>query len=469
MHNGPMFLSIFDVFKIGIGPSSSHTMGPMTAARRFLDELKTSNWPRAANARPAALTASLHGSLAFTGIGHGSGRAVILGLCGEDPRTVDPDAMDAIIAGVEASGHVQPPGHAQYRFRPAVDLVFDKRNALPGHPNGLQFCAYDADGQLLLRRAYYSIGGGFVVSAEELEALKGATPDQADVPYPFAGARDMLAMAAVSGLSIAGMKRANEEVTRSRAALDRGIDEIWTAMSTCIDRGIAQEGIMPGGLNVKRRARGIFLQLDAQWQRNELTPLMANDWLSLYAMAVNEENAGGGRVVTAPTNGAAGVIPAVMKYFLKFNAAAGPQSVRDYLLTAAAIGGIIKHNASISGAEVGCQGEVGSASAMAAAGLCAIMGGTPAQVENAAEIALEHHLGMTCDPVAGLVQIPCIERNAFGAVKAVTAASLALKGDGTHAVPLDACIETMRQTGLDMSERYKETSLAGLAVNVVAC
>jgi L-serine dehydratase len=464
-----MFLSIFDVFKIGIGPSSSHTMGPMTAARRFLDELADGNWPRAASARPAALTASLHGSLAFTGIGHGSGRAVILGLCGEDPRTVDPDAMDSLVAAVETKGIVHPPGHAAYRFRPAVDLVLDKRNPLPLHPNGLQFSAFDTDGQLLLRRAYYSIGGGFVVSAEELEALKHASPAQADVPYPFAHARDMLDMAAASGLSIAGMKRANEEATRSRIALDRGIDEIWSVMSTCIDRGIAQEGIMPGGLNVKRRARGIFLQLDAQWQRNELTPLMANDWLSLYAMAVNEENAGGGRVVTAPTNGAAGVIPAVMRYYLKFNAAAGPQDIRDYLLTAAAIGGIVKHNASISGAEVGCQGEVGSASAMAAAGLCAIMGGTPAQVENAAEIALEHHLGMTCDPVGGLVQIPCIERNAFGAVKAVTAASLALKGDGTHAVPLDACIETMRQTGLDMSEKYKETSLAGLAVNVVAC
>lgn len=464
-----MFLSIFDVFKIGIGPSSSHTMGPMTAARRFLDELKTGNWPRAVNARPAALTASLHGSLAFTGIGHGSGRAVILGLCGQDPKTVDPDAMDGLVAAVEASGMVQPPGHGAYRFRPAVDLVFDKRNGLPGHPNGLQFAAYDGDGQLLLRRAYFSIGGGFVVSAEELEALKHAAPAQADVPYPFAHAKDMLAMAAASGLSISGMKRANEEASRSRAELDRGIDEIWAVMSACIERGIAREGIMPGGLNVKRRARRIFEQLDAQWQRNELTPLMANDWLSLYAMAVNEENAAGGRVVTAPTNGAAGVIPAVMKYFLKFNAAAGPDAVRDYLLTSAAIGGIIKHNASISGAEVGCQGEVGSASAMAAAGLCAIMGGTPAQVENAAEIALEHHLGMTCDPVGGLVQIPCIERNAFGAVKAVTAASLALKGDGTHAVPLDACIETMRQTGMDMSEKYKETSLAGLAVNVVAC
>jgi L-serine dehydratase len=441
----------------------------MSAARRVLDELATGDWPRAASARPAALTASLHGSLAFTGIGHGSGRAVILGLCGENPRSVDPDAMDTIIAQVEAIGIVRPPGHPSYRFRPAVDLVFDKRNPLPLHPNGMQFSAYDADGQLLLRRAYYSIGGGFVVSAGELGALKQASPAQADVPYPFAHARDMLSMAAASSLSIAAMKRANEEASRSRLVLDRGIDEIWSAMSTCIDRGIAREGIMPGGLNVKRRAPGIFRQLDAQWQRNELTPLMANDWLSLYAMAVNEENAAGSRVVTAPTNGAAGVIPAVMRYYLKFNAAAGPQDIRDYLLTAAAIGGIIKHNASISGAEVGCQGEVGSASAMAAAGLCAIMGGTPEQVENAAEIALEHHLGMTCDPVAGLVQIPCIERNAFGAVKAVTAASLALKGDGNHAVPLDACIETMRQTGLDMSEKYKETSQGGLAVNVVAC
>ena len=464
-----MFLSIFDVFKIGIGPSSSHTMGPMSAARRFLDELQSGDRPRAANARPASLTASLHGSLAFTGVGHGSGRAVILGLCGEDPRTVDPDTMDAKIAAVESHGRVQPPGHPAYRFRPAVDLVFDKRNVLPGHPNGLQFAAFDDDGQLLLRRVYYSVGGGFVVSAEELETLKQAQPEQTDMPYPFAHARDMLAMAAASGLSIAAMKRANEETQRSSVALDRGIDEIWGVMSGCIERGIAQEGIMPGGLNVKRRARSIFVQLDAQWQRNEITPLMANDWLSLFAMAVNEENAAGGRVVTAPTNGAAGVIPAVLRYFLKFNAGASSRDIRDYLLTAAAIGGIIKHNASISGAEVGCQGEVGSASAMAAAGLCAIMGGTPLQVENAAEIALEHHLGMTCDPVAGLVQIPCIERNAFGAVKAVTAASLALKGDGTHAVPLDACIETMRQTGLDMSERYKETSLAGLAVNVVAC
>jgi L-serine dehydratase len=464
-----MFLSIFDVFKIGIGPSSSHTMGPMSAARRFLDELQGSDRPRAPNARPVALTASLHGSLAFTGLGHGSGRAVILGLCGQDPRTVDPDAIDGLVAGVEASGKVQPLGHPAYRFRPAVDLVFDKHNVLPGHPNGLQFSAFDGAGQLVLRRIYYSIGGGFVVSAEELGVPERAHKGQLEVPYPFENARQMLEMAAASGLSIASMKQANEERIHGRAVLERGIGEIWQVMSACIDRGLSVDGVMPGGLNVKRRARGIFLQLDRQWRQNEITPLMANDWLSLFAMAVNEENAAGGRVVTAPTNGAAGVIPGVLRYFLQFHAGAGDRHVREYLLTAAAIGGIIKHNASISGAEVGCQGEVGSASAMAAAGLCAIMGGGPEQVENAAEIALEHHLGMTCDPVGGLVQIPCIERNAFGAVKAVTAASLALKGDGTHAVPLDACIETMRQTGRDMSDRYKETSLAGLAVNVVAC
>lgn len=464
-----MFLSVLDVFKIGIGPSSSHTMGPMTAARRFLDDLGAGTWPRAARARPAAITASLHGSLAFTGIGHGSDRAVILGLAGEDPRTVDPDAMDPIIAEIRETGRVSPPGHPAYRFRPAVDLVLDKQTPLPGHPNGLQFCAFDSDGQLLLRRVYYSIGGGFVVTAEELDAVRTASPAEADVPWPFADAREMLDMAKRSGLSIAAMKRANEEARLGRSRLDRQLDEIWQTMSGCIDRGLDQRGELPGGLKVKRRAAAIHGTLQDKWQRNEIDPLAANDWLSVFAMAVNEENAAGGRVVTAPTNGAAGVIPAVMRYAIQFNAGTGDAAIRDFLLTAAAIGGIIKHRASISGAEVGCQGEVGSASAMAAAGLCAILGGTPEQVENAAEIALEHHLGMTCDPVGGLVQIPCIERNAFGAVKAVTAASLALKGDGTHAVPLDACIETMRQTGQDMSEKYKETSLGGLAVNVVAC
>jgi L-serine dehydratase len=462
-------LSVFDVFKIGIGPSSSHTMGPMTAAGRFLDELREDNWPRARSATPAAITVSLHGSLAFTGIGHGSDRAVILGLAGENPRDVDPDRMEAIIAGIRDTGHITPPGHPTYRFRPAVDLVLDTRTPLPGHPNGMHFCAWDGDGQLLLRRAYFSIGGGFVVSAEELAALKDAPNARQDVPWPFSSAVEMLDMARRSGLSIAAMKRANEEVRLSRRELDAGLDAIWKAMSFCIDRGLAQDGQLPGGLKVRRRAKGLHSQLAEKSARNDVSPLMGNDWLSLFAMAVNEENAAGGRVVTAPTNGAAGVIPAVLRYAMQFEAGMGDSAVRDFLLTAAAVGGIIKHNASISGAEVGCQGEVGSASAMAAAGLCAIMGGTPEQIENAAEIALEHHLGMTCDPVGGLVQIPCIERNAFGAVKAVTAASLALKGDGIHAVPLDACIETMRQTGSDMSEKYKETSQGGLAVNVVAC
>lgn len=464
-----MFLSVFDVFKIGIGPSSSHTMGPMSAAGRFLDELRAGTWPRARQAQLAAITASLHGSLAFTGIGHGSDRAVILGLAGENPRDVDPDAMEGIVAAVRQTGRINPPGHPGYRFRPAVDLVLDKKTPLPGHPNGMQFCAWDGDGQLLLRRTYFSIGGGFVVSHEEMSALKEAPTAQQDVPWPFANAADMLDMAKRSGLSIAAMKRANEEVRLSRQKLDQGLDDIWAAMSGCIDRGLAQDGLLPGGLKVRRRARALHAQLAEKWQRNDIDPLMGNDWLSLFAMAVNEENAAGGRVVTAPTNGAAGVIPAVLRYATQFQSGMGRSAIHDFLLTAAAIGGILKHNASISGAEVGCQGEVGSASAMAAAGLCAIQGGTPEQIENAAEIALEHHLGMTCDPVGGLVQIPCIERNAFGAVKAVTAASLALKGDGIHAVPLDACIETMRQTGHDMSEKYKETSQAGLAVNVVAC
>ncbi|MDC9826379.1 L-serine ammonia-lyase [Devosia sp. ZB163] len=463
-----MFLSVFDVFKIGIGPSSSHTMGPMTAANRFLDELGTGDWPRPRNSRVAALGASLHGSLAFTGIGHGTGRAVILGLSGLAPDSVDPERMDEMVARVETEAMVHPEGHPAYRFRPVHDLVYDRKERLPGHTNGLQFYAYDADGTLLLRRVYYSIGGGFVLSEAELE--RGPTrAETVEVPYPFENAAQMLEMARHSGLSIARMKRANEETRIGRKALDAGLDRLWDAMNGCIERGLRTDGVMPGGLQVNRRAKAIHEQLKAQWQRNELGPLAGNDWLSVFAMAVNEENAAGSRVVTAPTNGAAGVIPAVLKYHETFDAGASRATLHDMLLTAAAIGGLIKHNASISGAEVGCQGEVGSASAMAAAALCAAMGGTPAQVENAAEIALEHHLGMTCDPVAGLVQIPCIERNAFGAVKAVTAASLAMKGDGTHKVSLDVCVETMRQTGRDMSERYKETSQGGLAVNVVAC
>ena len=462
-----MFLSVFDVFKIGIGPSSSHTMGPMTAANRFLDDLAQAGTA----GRARRIEVSLHGSLAYTGIGHGTGHAVILGLTGERAETVDPDAMEAKLAEVSASRRVHPPGHGAYVFDPVTDLVFDRAVTLPGHANGMIFRAFDAAGDVVSRRVYYSIGGGFVLTEDELETWRaegGKTP-ASSVPFPFANARQMLAMAAASGRSIAAMKRANEECRMTPDALDQRLDAVWAAMAGCIERGLRQGGIMPGGLKVRRRARDMFERLETEWRNNRPNPLLANDWLSVYAMAVNEENAAGGRVVTAPTNGAAGVIPATLRFYLHFNAEAGEREVRDFLLTAAAIGGIIKHNASISGAEVGCQGEVGSAAAMAAAGLAAVLGGTPAQVENAAEIALEHHLGMTCDPVAGLVQVPCIERNAMGAVKAVTAASLALKGDGSHFVPLDACIETMRQTGLDMSERYKETSTGGLAVNVVEC
>ena len=466
-----MFLSVFDLFKIGIGPSSSHTMGPMTAAGRFLSELRDGDWPRPAGVPVDRVGASLHGSLAFTGIGHGSDRAVCLGLAGETPQTVDPDRADALLDTIRRERRVSPAGHPSYRFDPASDLVLDKKTPLTGHANGMAFYAYDAYDRLLLKRIYYSIGGGFVVSDEELQRMKAGGKQRSDarVPFPFANGVEMLAMARRSGLSIAEMKRANEETRMAREELDGGLDAIWAAMQGCIERGLSQEGIMPGGLKVRRRARQLHDKLQEQWQQNRPNPLLANDWLSIYAMAVNEENAAGGRVVTAPTNGAAGTLPAVLRYWLHFHPEADQPSIRDFLLTAAAIGGIIKTNASISGAEVGCQGEVGSASAMAAAGLCAVMGGTPEQVENAAEIALEHHLGMTCDPVAGLVQVPCIERNALGAVKAVTAASLAIKGDGTHFVPLDAAIETMRQTGMDMSEKYKETSLGGLAVNVVEC
>ncbi|PZM10787.1 L-serine ammonia-lyase [Rhizobium tubonense] len=468
-----MFLSVFDVFKIGVGPSSSHTMGPMSAANRFLDLLLSNEWPRpSSNVHVTSLKVSLHGSLAYTGIGHGTGRAVVLGLMGERPDTVDPDHMDAIIAEVERTGRINPAGHPAYEFQPKTDLVFDKKTPLPGHANGMSFSAFDRDDRLLVKRIYYSVGGGFVVTDTELEQMRANKSKPAAgerVPFPFATAKQMLEMSTRSGLTIAQMKRANEESHMSSEELDAGLDRLWTAMNSCIDRGLKGEGVMPGGLNVRRRARKIHDKLQEEWRSNHVNPLLANDWLSVYAMAVNEENAAGGRVVTAPTNGAAGVIPATIRYYTHFHEDADAHGIREYLLTAAAIGGIIKHNASISGAEVGCQGEVGSAAAMAAAGLAAVMGGSPEQIENAAEIALEHHLGMTCDPIAGLVQVPCIERNALGAVKAVTAASLALKGDGQHFVPLDACIETMRQTGNDMSEKYKETSTGGLAVNVVEC
>ena len=463
-----MFLSAFDLFKVGIGPSSSHTMGPMVAAQMFLHEVRTGNWPKPASAIVDRIGVSLHGSLAFTGKGHGSDRAIILGLMGEDPMSIDPDNVETILE--KNSGSKTLPGEPEFKFDPEKDLIFDYVTKLTGHTNGMVFCANNDLGVVLLRKVYYSIGGGFVVEESQLEQ---ATPKfdevPTSVPYPFANAKEMLAMAKNSGCSIAEMKRANEEVAIGQDALDKGLLNTWAAMNACVERGLTRDGVLPGGLEVKRRAKCLYDRLNKQWKSNRSNPLAANDWLSLFAIAVNEENAAGGKVVTAPTNGAAGVIPAVIRYYLGFSEGANERGIEEFLLTAAAIGGLIKHNASISGAEVGCQGEVGSASAMAAAGLAAVMGGTPAQVENAAEIALEHHLGMTCDPVGGLVQVPCIERNALGAVKAVTAASLALHGDGTHFVSLDSCVETMRQTGLDMNERYKETSQGGLAVNTVEC
>lgn len=465
-----MFLSVFELFKIGIGPSSSHTMGPMTAANMFLAEILSNNWPKPAHAAISHLTVSLHGSLAFTGKGHATDRAVILGLMGENPATVVPDEMDTLVQSVYETKKVHPAGHPVYQFDPQTDLNFDCHRPLPGHTNGLVFEGLDKLQNVLLRRVYYSIGGGFVVREEDINRVRrNNESERYKVPFPFETARDMLVMAEQSGLSIAQMKRTNEETIVTRNELDQGLDKIFLAMKSCVERGLEKDGELPGGLHIKRRAKKLYEKLLADSKLNQLNPLAANDWLAVFAIAVNEENAAGGRVVTAPTNGAAGVIPAVLSYYLRFCAGAGQNGVRDFLLTAAAIGGIIKCNASISGAEVGCQGEVGSASSMAAAGLTAALGGTPKQIENAAEIALEHHLGMTCDPVAGLVQVPCIERNAMGAVKAVTAASLALHGDGIHVVSLDACIKTMRETGRDMSERYKETSKGGLAVNVTDC
>ena len=472
-----MFLSVFDIFKIGIGPSSSHTVGPMLAAARFVRRMERQETLMTVT----RMQATLYGSLAFTGKGHATDRAVILGLMGETPDRIDPDAVDGLISRVAETRRLKLGGGPEIEFDPDRDIVFDYGPPLPGHANGMVMAAWMGGGESSedagrppdKERAYYSIGGGFIATDDEFEAatetadIAGSEPDS--VPYPFATAAEMLEMGAASGLTVAAMKRANELTRMSAADLDVGLDRIWAAMNACIERGVTQEGILPGGLKVKRRAKAIWDGLQADKKRNFRLEHTVMDWISVYALAVNEENAGGGRVVTAPTNGAAGIVPAVGRYYLDFCPDASMAGIRDYLLTAAGIGGIIKSNASISGAEVGCQGEVGSASAMAAAGLAAILGGSNAQVENAAEIAMEHHLGMTCDPVGGLVQVPCIERNAMGAVKAINAASLALKGDGTHFVPLDAAIETMRQTGADMHSKYKETSEGGLAVNLTAC
>lgn len=457
-----MFLSVFEMFKVGIGPSSSHTMGPMVAAGRFLDLMRASPF------HFSGVRASLHGSLAFTGIGHATDRATILGLAGFLPESYDYTAAEAALQTNREKLTITPERLPPLRFDPKTDLIFDYDHPLPGHANGMTLMATDAQGDVTLRQVYYSIGGGFVMTDAELAAGKD-TDEGAPVPFPFKSAAEMLEMSKASGFTIAEMKRRNEESRGGAEKLKSGSQRLWQVMNDCINRGLVTDGILPGGLKVKRRAKGIYDALLAERGMNLNAPHTINDWMSVYAMAVNEENAAGGQVVTAPTNGAAGVLPATLRYYLDHVPGASEAHVEDFLLTAAAIGGLVKFNASISGAEAGCQAEVGSAAAMAAAGLCAVMGGTPEQVENAAEIALEHHLGMTCDPVKGLVQVPCIERNGLGAIKAVSAASLALRGDGTHFVPLDACIETMRQTGADMSEKYKETSLGGLAVNVPNC
>jgi len=461
-----MFLSVFDLYKIGIGPSSSHTVGPMVAAGRFIDDLRDNG----TFMQVETVRCSLHGSLAWTGKGHASDRAVLLGLAGAKPDAIAPEDAFNLVHQIDAELTLPLGGDKPIPFEREKHLIFDFGDPLPGHANGMIFAAFDGNGDMLAQATYYSIGGGFVATPEELQSREGAgSLPQSDVPYPFNSAQEMLEMGEKTGMTIAEMKLANECSVRSEDEVIAGLDHLWEVMNGCIERGLQQDGKLPGGLDVNRRAKSILEQLEISRQSNRRFEHDIMDWIGVFAMAVNEENAAGGTVVTAPTNGAAGIIPATIKYYRTFIPDASDEGIRTFLLASATIGGIIKHNASISGAEVGCQGEVGSASAMAAAGLAAALGATNMQIENAAEIALEHHLGMTCDPVGGLVQIPCIERNGMGAVKAVMACSLAMKGDGTHFVPLDAAIKTMKQTGEDMRTEYKETSQGGLAVNVVAC
>ena len=511
-----MFISVLDLFKIGVGPSSSHTMGPMVAAKDFRDRISThlqNSHSEALPESPYRVRCILKGSLAFTGKGHGSDRAIVLGLHGYTPKGLATQDVDALIQqlwhGTTINFEFEPKSaqNSSVQFSPQQDILFDTGPPLAEHPNGMIFQLFDQADAVVLTETYFSIGGGFVDTMAEIKTLAAPvkTEPMDTCPFPFDSAQSMLDMSRASGLSTAAMKRANEHIHRSDEVLDQGLDEIWNAMKACVENGLMTEGTLPGGLQIKRRAKSLHQHLHETPQTVTL-----NDWMCAYAMAVNEENAAGHMVVTAPTNGAAGVVPAILYYFvhhmllphpleqrlsayrdhwLEADTSSHPkqgtltqndlkldllqQSIRKYtrefLLTAAAIGGIIKHRSSISGAEIGCQGEVGSAAAMAAAGLCAVLGGSVEQVENAAEIALEHHLGMTCDPVGGLVQVPCIERNGFGAIKAYTAASLALRGTGEHFMPLDNCIAAMKQTGQEMSHKFKETSLGGLAVSLTEC
>jgi L-serine dehydratase len=461
-------ISIFDMFKIGIGPSSSHTVGPMVAANRFAQHLGCLANPLVV----ARITIDLFGSLALTGLGHRTDLAVIMGLCGELPKSIDPESVDARVASIQSSKELHWLGKYPIQFDYSRDLIFNRTKVLPQHPNGLRFTALDSENRVLTTKEYFSVGGGFVLELDEVQEGASSTSGCSnDVPYPFTSADELLSICKFTGLPISEVVRTNELANRSQLELEKGIDEIWAAMKESIEVGCRVDGILPGGLGIRRRAPDIHRKLASQSSdKGSIDPLQGMDWVALFALAVNEQNAAGGRVVTAPTNGAAGVIPAVVGYYEKFVSGANRHGVHNFLLTASAIGMLYKRNASLSAAEMGCQGEVGVACSMAAAGLAAVMDGTPSQIENAAEIGMEHNLGLTCDPVAGLVQVPCIERNTMGAIKAINAARLAvLYGDGSHRVSLDRVIETMRQTGVDMQTKYKETSLGGLAVNVVNC
>lgn len=449
-------VSIFDIFKIGIGPSSSHTVGPMKAARAFIEDCSN---PTITIER---IEVSLHGSLAWTGKGHGTDSAILLGLSGFTPETIDPDAVDDILRTIHAEKHISVPGIGRMNFDPALSLVFNYDDELPRHTNGMQFVAIATDGSVYRKDHYYSLGGGFIAKNEDPEPVT----QEGEPPMPFDSSATLLKLADQNGLTIAELIYQNETSWRTAAEVDSKLAAICQGMRDCIARGLRTEGVLPGKMSVLRRAPKLARRLS---QSGELSPLHALEWVNAYAIAVNEENAAGGRVVTSPTNGAAGIIPAVLQYYENFVPGANEEGVRNYMLTAGAIGVLYKTNASISGAEMGCQGEVGVACSMAAGGLAAALGGSNDHIEEAAEIGMEHNLGLTCDPIGGLVQIPCIERNAMGAVKAINAAQLAMHGDGTHIVTLDQVIETMRQTGNDMSTHYKETSQGGLAVNVPEC
>jgi L-serine dehydratase len=460
-----MAVSVFDLFKIGIGPSSSLTVGPMRAAARFIERWIIDNGDLE---RTARVRAEVFGSLAMTGRGHGTDKALMMGLEGHWPNEIDPDIIPPALERIRGEKRLRLFGRHEIGFDEKHDLIMNKRQKLPFHTNGMRFTAYDADGEVIATRDYYSVGGGFVVNQDEA-AEDRIVADTTAVPYPFSSGDELLARAQETGLTIAQMMYANEQVWRTPAEIDAGLDELWEAMKSCVERGIRSPGTLPGGLRVGRRAPRLHADLTARPPSDHDDPLTMLDWVNLFALAVNEENAAGGRVVTAPTNGAAGIIPAVLHYYDRFIPGANIEGVRTFLLTAAAVGILYKENASISGAEVGCQGEVGVACSMAAAGLTAALGGSPSRIENAAEIGMEHNLGLTCDPIGGLVQIPCIERNAMGSVKAINASRLAMRGDGQHKVSLDKVIKTMRETGRDMQDKYKETSRGGLAVNVIEC